>query len=420
MPARPLHGRRWLRAALVAAIAAAAPLAAADYVDIERPATMVVGPVSGHAVSARLGPHRLGRCSSPLPAQPRESWRYDLPGPLDSPPLVDAEGAVLAVTGNRRAVRVAPDGAPTWRVSIGRSTPALAPVLTSDGALAVVCADGRVRRVSSSGGLRVGGPLRIQTRKASAVPLALPDGGLVIAGERQLVQLDARDQPVARAELPGLPVGGVLRYGRGFLVTLEDGAVIAWQPPAPPRVVAELPGGPDDGAALIGPHLLAAVVDRSSVLTMDLRSGQTRLLAAGSGVTRQFDGPVVLDPAGRVVVASVVGELVVFDRRGTAVRRLALENEALIFTGDAGAPLPSLFRKVELEPSPPLIVDGAGRIAFVRASGRVGTVDPSAPTQAVRVVTASFCRQPLAVLPAGRGRMLVACQSGSLGMFTDG
>ena len=417
---RSTRSRRWLLAGLVGAAAGAAPVAAADYLDTTRPASIVVGPPPGHASQGRLGPHRLGRTHNALPAQPRELWRHELPGSLDFAPLVDAAGAVLAVTGSRRVLRVGADGTQRWQVSLGRSPAALPPLLTSDGALAVVCADGRVRRVSPTGEVRTGPPLYVHTRKAQASPLALDDAGLAVAAERQLVRLDAQDRPVARAELPELPVGGVLRWGDDLLVTLEDGSVVAWHLPGLPRIVAKLPGSPTGGGALIGPSLLAVVLDRTSVLTVHLRSGQIRILAGGTATGRRFDGPVVLDELGRVVVASVVGELLVFDRRGAVARRLALENEALIFGADGGAPLPSLFRKVEIEPSPPLIIDRAGRVGFVRTSGRVGVVDGGAGVDAVRVASPRFCANPLAILPAGQGRMLVACQNGSLGMFTDG
>lgn len=406
--------------ALLAVAAGGTPVALAEWVDADRPATIAVGAPVGHAVAPRLGPHRLGRVDARLPARPREAWRHELPGPLDVPPVVDPAGEIWAATSNGKVVRLGPDGVERWRATLGPAAPAVAPVRTSAGSLAVVCSDGRVRRVGPSGAVRTGPPLYLHTRKAEACPVALEDDGLVVAGERQLAWLDGADRPIARAALPQRPLGGLIRRGHAVLATLEDGTVVEWRPPRAPRTLLELDGAPHGGGVLIGPSLLAVVIDRARVVTVDLRTGQARLLAGPGATGRQFDGPVVLDGQGRLVVATVVGELLVFDRRGAVAQQLALENETLIFGADGGAPLPTLFRKVELEPSPPLLVDRRGRVGFLRASGRLGVVDPSAAEPALRMASARFCAEPLALLPAGEGRMLAACENGSLGMFEDG
>ena len=76
-----------------------------------------------------------------------------------------------------------------------------------------------------------------------------------------------------------------------------------------------------------------------------------------------------------------------------------------------GLGLGGTFVQVELKPSPPVVVDGYGRIAFVRAGGRVGVV---APEGHLEIASERVCGAPIAVLPAGDKRMLVACHDGGL------
>jgi len=260
----------------------------------------------------------------------------------------------------------------------------------------------------------------LHSRRAQTTPLALDDGSVVLAGERQLVHVDTDGNVMARAALTDAPVGGLLRWRDGTVVTTESGDVLLWSPPGQPRKLGNVGGNPTRGGVIAGSRSLVAVVDGRALATLDLRSGATKLLVGDPRASRQFDGPVVLDPTGALHVASVVGELLRVVGRGTITRRLALENALLIYGADGGAPLPSMFRRVELEPSPPLVVDGAGRVAFVRASGRVGVVGPRGTADALRLASERFCTKPLGVLPAGEGRMLVACRNGSLGLFGDG
>jgi hypothetical protein len=212
----------------------------------------------------------------------------------------------------------------------------------------------------------------------------------------------------------------LLGWGAATLVTLQSGEVLAWRPPEPLHELGDLGGSPVEGGVLLGSRTLAAVVDSTAVVALDLHTGRIKLLSGGPDSTRQFEGPVTLAPSGLLLATTVVGELLGIDAHGVVERRIALENAMLIYGADGGAPLPSVFRRLELQPSPPLIVDPAGRIAFVRASGRLGVVAPTGLAEAVHVGTARFCGRPLGVLPAGPQRLLVACRNGSIGMFGDG
>ena len=74
---------------------------AAEGLDPRRPAVVVVGQPRGFTPRDRFGPSRHGMAPVRLPDQPAELWRQELPGGLDSLPLVDGAGNVLAVLSNR-------------------------------------------------------------------------------------------------------------------------------------------------------------------------------------------------------------------------------------------------------------------------------------------------------------------------------
>ncbi len=81
-----------------------------------------------------------------------------------------------------------------------------------------------------------------------------------------------------------------------------------------------------------------------------------------------------------------------------------------------GLGLGGAFVQVELKPSPAVVVDGYGRVGFVRSGGRVGVV---APEGHVEVASERICAVPVALVPAGDRRMLVACHDGGLWMYGE-
>jgi hypothetical protein len=151
-------------------------------------------------------------------------------------------------------------------------------------------------------------------------------------------------------------------------------------------------------------------------VALALATGVVKPLVVGEGTMGQLEGPPTLLPTGELAVATVVGELLVVDGRGQIGRRIALDNASLIAQPDAGT---SFFGRLDLTPSPPLVADLSGRLAFVRATGRVGLLVPSDGSGRVAVAAPRFCGRALGVTSGGRGRLLVACRNGSLGMFAD-
>ena len=79
----------------------------------------------------------------------------------------------------------------------------------------------------------------------------------------------------------------------------------------------------------------------------------------------------------------------------------------------------------ELKPSPPVVVDTSGHVAFVRSDGRAGVVTFSVDSKTaallaqVAVASERVCGGPVGVLPAGDRRLLFACHDGGLWMHGE-
>jgi outer membrane protein assembly factor BamB len=292
----------------------------------------------------------------------------------------------------------------------------VAPVITSDGSTVIVCGDGSLWSVSAGGAVRFEVDLQMRTKKTQAAPLARDDGGVVVATDDSLALVAADGEIGARAQLQGRAVGGLIPWRGGVLATLRSGVVQHWRPPAAPRKVGDLGGTLDDGAVLVSERTLVAVVDRQRVVGLDLLGGGGTLITGAAGTGAQLEGPPTLDKTGVLLVSNVLGELFGVDAHGVLVRRLALENLPLMFNPDAG--VGALLGRVESRPSPAMIVGTAGRVGFARNSGKIGIVEPDG--SGVVTVNPRLCARPLAVLPAGDNRMLVACHSGSVAMFSAG
>ena len=391
-----------------------ASVALAGGFDPRHPTTLVVGAPAGFAPSERVDPLRRGQSSTSLPTVPSQVWRRELAGGLEVSPLIDSKGGVIAALVSPDVVRLGSDGQQSWRTRLGGAGAVVAPVLLSDGSVAVVCSDGTLWSIGPGGTTRFTIDLRMRTKKSKAAPLARDDGGLVIAGDSGVVMVAQDGGVVARASLPLAAVGGVLPWRDGVLVTAADGGVHFWQPPAEPRKLGELGGHLEGGAALVGERTLVAVVDRLQVVAFDLLGAGTTVLASGAGMGVELEGPVTLDPRGVLLVTNIMGELFGLDAHGAMVRQEALESLPAGFAADAG--MPSIFRRIDTQSSPAPVVDAKGRLAFARNSGKVGVVDESG-----KVATADtrLCAQPIAVLPAGPKRFAVACRNGSIALYGE-
>ena len=430
-----MRARAKIVAALTLAGAAVVALAHAQRVDPRRGKTILVGAPSGPAPAERVDSARSGLARGPLPAGTLHvAWRRSLGLPIDAPPLIDARGDVTVLTARGDVVVLAPDGVERTHTAVGTNaaTPA---ALLSDGTAVFLSGQGDAL------GVRLAN-LRFRTRigggKTGIAPLALEDGGFVVALENELVALDGEGGIRARAPLPphDAPANALLgaagAEGATVYAVTTNGAAWAWVPASgrEARLVGSFAGPTDGGAAIVAGGsvgLLVAVVG-SQLLALDPTTGilTTRGSAPTSGAVALLGPPATR--GGAVTVLGVTPSrtlALTFDPAGAELLHQALAPSLLLPLPDGGTGPGQLPAHGGLGHAGPL-VDPQGNVAFALPSGEVGVASVSGAVDVLSDVCTRFNpTSPLAnlastrtattyagLLPAAPYALVLACSSG--------
>jgi len=396
--------------------------AGAEGFDATSPHVVVVGKPRGAAPSERLDASRSGQTTTKIPVSPVEKWRRHLGGNIDLPPVVDELGRVLVALSLPEVVALGADGKEVFRTRIGVSPAVAAPVLTSDGTLVVVTGAGVAVGVNREGRIRYATPLGARGRDLEVAPLARSDGSVVMGG-RTLIELDETGAIRARASLPERAVGALLEGPEGTIITAESGNVYVFRSPSAPRKVGTFGGPLRRGAALEGGRTLLAVVGGRTVVGLDLPTGLSHVRLGDVGLGT-YDEPVTIHPKGFLMVTTSTGFLFGIDAAGNEKVRMMLDKGAGQGTTLPGQPpdpqagLGGGFfgTATDARPSPGLLVDAAGRIAFARQGGRVGVARADG---SISVVGERMCTNPVSIQPAGEEKLVVACRDGTVWMMGD-
>lgn len=410
-------------ALVLLAMVPAVPRARADTLDTSMPRVVVVGAARGIASSDRLDSHRTGRAHTRLPEIPVEQWRRHVSGGIDVLPLVDAEGNILVALTMPEIVKLGPDAKEIWRARLGTAAPLAPPTLLSDGTITVVTAAGIAWGFTKAGVLRFSVPLGVRGRDVETAPLALADGGFLVAAGANLVAVDGDGAVRARATLDDRTrlasaseraAGGLIETGGYTVITTEAGSVYRFRPPAAPRRIGSFGGSTRRGAVLFDDRTLLAVVDGHRVVAFDLMTGTTHVRLSGPS----YDAPPVIGSSGIVLITTFGGMLLGLDSVGNEKLHVPLERPLPTLGAGlvAGFGTGGVVTVADLKPSPAPIVDPAGRVGFVRGNGRVGVVSTEGR---VTIAAERLCSAPVAVVPAGDARMLVACRDGGLWMYGE-
>lgn len=380
--------------------------ARADGFDASMPRTVIVGPPRGPAPTERVDARRSGHTSLRLPVPATERWRRHLGGNIDLLPVVDETGRVWTALTIPEIVAVGSDGKENVRVRIGTSSAATSPVLTSDGTIVVVTTNGAAIGISRDGRIKFATPLGLRGRDLDAAPLVRTDGSVVFGG-RAFVELDASGVVRARATLPERALGALLEGPDGVLATTESGAVYSFHPPNAPRRIGSFGGAVRRGGVFEGTRTLLAIVGGKTLVGLDVPTGLTHTRIGDVGLGN-FDEPIALHPRGWAVVTLASGLLFGVDATGNEKMR------ALLDKGTTDQTPAAFFGTGDARPSPPVVIDDAGNIAFVRYSGRVGVVRPDGT---VVVTSERLCNNPIGLQPAGDRKVVVACRDGTIWML---
>lgn len=414
-------GRRLAAAAgavVGAAVVAWAVRSTGQTVDVQHPLTMVAGTPAGGARTDRIDSFRSGRSRDPLPAGNLAStWHVGIGAFLEHAPVVDAHGTAYAVGSRGEVVAVSRDGGERWRTASGAAQ-AGAPVLLSDDTLVFVDANGIAVAVRE-------GAVRWRTRfgrseASRPAPLALDDGGVVVATAHDLAALDADGHVRSRTSLPepaSVPL--VAALGKVIAVTVS-GAVWSWLPGAlEPTRLGSFGAPVEGGAALVDDHTLLAITSGGAHLAaMDLARGTLATRAVAPAGLWLGPPSVHAGMAYLQLLAPTADLAVVMDASGVEAGRILLATHP--------PPLPTDGGPVVLAPvahTAPL-VDAAGTLVFATTDGSVGAARTGG---AARVdLVANVCPtvagegprdnngSVAGMAPLGPFSVVVACRAGAL------
>lgn len=372
------HSASWRRRAWALAACALPSLAAiaarGQTLDRQRSLWLVVGAPANAAPVDRVDGARTGMARFKLPASSlRIEWRAPVGALLAHAPLVDANGDTYVAGTRGEVVALKRDGTELWRAVTGSNQPG-PPALLSDRTLVFVDDAGEAVGVRE-------GRVRFRWRFGQAgathpAPLALDDGGAVVATAHELAVLDAEGTERARttfAEAVAAPL--VAALDKVFVVT-SSGAVWAWQPGASePTRVASFGSAVDGGAALADDHTLIAVIAAPNRMgTVNLVRG-TSTLRAGP-----YDGlwggpPTMKGGTAYLWLHTAVGEFAVaVDPGGAEIGRTLLAGHPSARSSDGGMP------PLVTGPHIPALIDSRGTVVFAMVSGSSATIGAASAT----------------------------------------
>ena len=441
----------------LAVLAAVAAPAVAQRVPPVRPLTLVVGHPESAASAERVDGARSGSSSAALPEGAlRVVWRRSAGPFIEHAPLVTREGDIVVFSGRGDLVELGADGVEKRRVAVGAGP--LGPgAILADGTIVTMTTNGEAVGIKTDAQTaRVRFRTRVGDRGVLVLvaPLALDDGGVVVANtlrtavpagsrtgpnpgggaealEAEIAALDADGYVRSKAIVPRAIVWPLVATRAGVAGLSADGTVFTWGGVgSEPVQVGSFGGALNGGAAALNPSTLVAVVDARSVVSLDVESGETKvLLATPAG------GGVVLGPPS---VAG--GTTYVLEVTPTATRIVAIDGSGGVSFQVSGAPV-GVETDGGVTPTltpidTAILVDPFGRVAFGGPDGHVGVVSsgvlaqlgdgvcgrgPSVATSgavALLPAQAGHATRPSAgfagLTPMGQGAFLVACEAGTL------
>lgn len=400
-------------AAVGAAVIASAP-AEAQRLDPRRPGVFVVGHPGGPSPMLRVDGRRSGEAREALPSGTlRTAWRKTIGLTVEHPALAGADGTLAVVTATRGdVVFLDADGEEKGRVSVdGRpSGPA---TLTSDGTVVYATSAGDVvgvRRTSP----RPKFVTRVAVeRNPRAAPLALADGGVVLASLYELVVIDSEGNVRSRVALPEAINAPLLATGDKVVAITSTGAVHAWTPGREPVRVGSFGATVDGGAALTESGSLVAVIEGNHVVELDLATGaRTTRAISSQGL---YLGPPALrrvqagSAATLLALTATRGFVVTLDPSGQETQRAPIATMTPTTLPDGG--------QIALTAPPHVgpIVDSRGAVAFASTDGHVGLVTPDGAVETIGELLCSKNGRSSGVTgltPFGRGSFVVTCDGG--------
>lgn len=254
-----------------------------------------------------------GRVSALRQEDGEEVWQRRGYGPLRRPLALAGGQVLVADAWGRVEVLEASAGAPLW--SVQRQGWGEAGVAVEDGRVYLGSADGWLYALSGADGSEV---WRLRTGDAWSSPPWVDQGQLYAARAGQLLQLDlATGMRLGQADTESPVVAGPVGAGDRLVVGGEDGYVRAYRRQSLAPLWQQRLGAPLQAEPLWTPDRLVCLAGNGWVYGLDAGKGEVkwRLDLGGKG-----SGPLVLGPAGEVLVATDQGQILALDARSGRLR----------------------------------------------------------------------------------------------------
>lgn len=330
---------------------------------------------------------RRAPTSLPEPDAARVAWQRRVAAGASGNVLIDEAGAIF-VPGLQSMTELAADGSLRHELPAPSSTSMVAALL-ADGTRVVLTREGRLLGWSEDGASALQVDLPAAAPSASSALVPLDDGGLLVAIGRWLFAFDAsRGWPLYTSI--SAPVALVRQVGAQVLVVDERGRVFEWRRGHPTRELGEL-SAPVASALGDGSSLVAITTART-LEVLDAATGRRSELA-------RFDAPGPLP----VIAMSEPGAWVTVGPEGDWIKLGASISAAS--TRGASRRDRGTVRDAQL------LVDSQGGLAHWAANRPLSL---SRGQGAERELIDVRCSDPVALAPAGPGRLLAVCGSGSL------
>jgi hypothetical protein len=402
-----------LSAALGAAMQRSAD---AQRIDPRRPATFVVGGPAGAAPMARVDAKRSGLTKDLLPASALVvAWRKVTGLTVDQPAIGDAGGALAVVSVHGDVTFLDDAGEERGAVSVAASHVGPAAMM-SDGTVAFVTSTGDVVGVHRTTPhprfvVRVGAG-----RSLRGAPVALDDGGIVVASGSEILVLDAEGNVRVRGTVPEPPAVPLL-VGNGLILSIgARGAIYGFSPGHEPARLGSFDGPLDGGAVVIGDGKGVAAVVSGNLVEVDLtRGARTTRSVPTEGVYlgppalhHRRQGVELLSALSRTPTRELVTSV---DGSGEELSRAPIASYPPAPLPDGGA------APVEIPPHTGPLVDALGTVAFATTDGHIGVVSANGAVSVMPDVPCTRSVRSTGILgltPSGPGAFTITCEGGTV------
>jgi len=378
----------------IALTAAPSSLAQGD-IDADLVQRTTVGPAPASAATSATTVTRSRRADFAFPASMKVEWRARVTSPITLDPVVDRSGRILVLHERGSLSMLDGKGTSAWSVRLGDATPGVSPAVLSDGTFAVYNFDDRLLRIDLRGHLASSTQLGLKGRPSALLPLR--NGGILLAVDDNLVQLDQRGHPIARAHAEHPLAELVQSAAFGVLAIDKERHVHRFH--ATGQLSPQGAFGTGVAAVALAGEVLFAVTTGHQLLSLNLRSQTVRtLFSAAPNKTLQ---PWLTLGRNGVFIASSDGTLRGLSHGGRDLMRLVLGD------GDSDRPGGTLLPSA----TTPALADKESHLMLASAGSETLLVQADGSH---RRVPNSACLSPTSLTPMPRQRVLLTCRNGEI------